>query len=106
MIKHGVVTDGIQTPAAFAWGVAHAILKERGFPSRLTSSVDGKHSVHSLHYRGLAIDIGIIGVDARIVYDRLYDILHPLGFDVIFERDHIHVEYDPKGHRRLYRFVD
>ena len=54
------------------------------------------HMVNSLHYKGCAIDIRSRDMkDPLIVSKGLNNILGP-DFDVIFEGDHIHIEYDKK----------
>ena len=69
----------------------------------ITSGVDGKHGVGSLHGKGKALDFrtfhlpgGYLGLAAQDVYARARAELKPRGFDVILEKDHIHIEFDPK----------
>ena len=60
----------------------------------ITSARDGKHSQNSLHYIGNAIDIRSRDMNNS---DRVcYFIRMSLGkdFDIIKEKDHIHIEYD------------
>ncbi|KKL60573.1 hypothetical protein LCGC14_2203930, partial [marine sediment metagenome] len=60
----------------------------------ITSTYEGTHSAGSLHYANLAIDIRCIGNG-----DNLLKLLkRDLGpdYDVVNERGHIHIEYDPK----------
>ena len=57
------------------------------------------HSVGSLHYYGLALDFRIYYFSADVlakVYKELRQALCYLGFDVVLEKDHIHIEYNPK----------
>ena len=66
----------------------------------ITSGNDGRHSVTSKHYAGNALDIRTRTLpspeeDGRAIAQRLNQSLGR-DFDVIFEGDHIHVEYDPK----------
>lgn len=59
----------------------------------ITSGKDGKHGNNSLHYRGRAVD-----TRTYHVLDRLVNLLRAeLGpdFEVVLEKDHIHIEYDP-----------
>jgi len=96
-VKGGVSLKKLQPQMAIAFTVIAGCFAEVGQPCRLTSGDDGQHMKTSLHYKGLAIDIGIIG---------LYDggqqitakIKERLGaqFDVVLESNHIHVEFDPK----------
>lgn len=67
-----------------------------GDPFVVTSINDGRHMAGSKHYSGNAADI-------RIWYMRnpsaccaaIRKVLGP-DFDVVLEKDHIHLEYDPK----------
>ena len=71
----------------------------------VTSVLDGKHKDGSMHYLGKAFDIRTwttpySGVQVTQGKKNLlcYDIQNMLGedFDVIAEKTHIHIEYDPK----------
>jgi hypothetical protein len=61
----------------------------------ITSTYEGNHGEGSLHYADDAIDMRKI--EARPI-DGEDKIKEKLGkdYDVVLERDHIHVEYDPK----------
>ena len=53
----------------------------------------------SLHYKGLAVDLDTAGDLDGHLWD-LHGFLAinlASGYDTIFERDHIHVEFDGKG---------
>lgn len=69
-------------------------------PCVITSAWDGKHSVKSLHYVGKAIDLRTWYLrDAEFFAEALQHHLDSIFgdfFDVVFEPDHIHLEYDPK----------
>jgi len=57
------------------------------------------HSVGSLHPFGFALDFRTYYFSGDIlakVFKELKQALHPRGFDVVLELDHIHIEYDPK----------
>lgn len=66
----------------------------------ITSCTDGKHSNNSRHYRGDAVDLrtrNLLEPDAT--GPKIVEALkRKLGrdFDILFEGDHIHMEYDPK----------
>jgi hypothetical protein len=66
----------------------------------ITSGTDSKHMEKSLHYAGRALDfrtrdlkdlpaVTAVAQSLKGALDRAYD--------VVVEKDHIHVEYDPKG---------
>lgn len=70
----------------------------------VTSLADGKHSKGSFHYKRpvQAVDLrtfdlpgGSQGDEAREIRRILVQQLKPLGFDVVLEATHIHIEYDP-----------
>lgn len=69
----------------------------------ITSLNDANHSETSLHYAGNAVDIRTWtlpdDVSASMVADEIKDKLNK-HYDVIFESDHIHIEYQPRrsGH--------
>lgn len=61
---------------------------------------DGVHKPDSLHYKRRAIDIRVKDVDvdrARTTYVTLAKVLLGPDFDVVWEGNHIHIEYDPKS---------
>lgn len=69
----------------------------------VTSLTEGKHRRGSLHYVGAAVDLrtkhlpgGSQGPSARAVADQLRDALGP-EYDVVLEKDHVHVEFQPKA---------
>jgi len=90
----------------------------------VTSGNDGRHGAYSKHYSGAALDVRVYGarrggIDVDVARrggiaselgasfaelqkasaqrwrKRLANVLG-LDFDVVLERDHLHVEYDPK----------
>lgn len=62
----------------------------------ITSANDGKHMQGSKHYKGLAIDIRCR--DMRNVNEVVNALKGAFDkpLDIVFEADHIHIEYDPK----------
>ena len=65
----------------------------------VTSVNDGSHMVRSRHYEGRAFDLRINDLPAEVreqIGVELQHELTPLGFDVVIESDHFHVEHDPK----------
>jgi len=95
LIKAGVDISRLKRPirrvlgpvAGIVWAIERQELV-------ITSTYEGNHSESSLHYCNEAIDIRSWG-KARKVRD---EIKRKLGrdYDVIYETDHIHIEYDPK----------
>ena len=67
-------------------------------PCVITSAWDGKHMAESAHYDGRGLDFRTRMVKMALratLTRRVRDILG-VDFDVVFEEDHLHVEYDPK----------
>jgi hypothetical protein len=71
-------------------------IEGEAYEMTITSAKDGVHMKNSLHYSGNAIDIR--SRDMRNPNTTKNTIKTALGakFDVIYEIDHIHIEYDPK----------
>jgi hypothetical protein len=69
-----------------------------GVPLTVTSGEDGQHMSGSRHYTGDAIDIrrrNLSKPQLDAVLAGLKERLGP-GYDIVLERTHIHVEYDPR----------
>lgn len=64
----------------------------------VTSILDGVHSSKSLHYKGLAFDMRTHIYSQSVVKSIMEELEYLLGknYDVVLEKDHIHIEYDPK----------
>ena len=95
-LKPGVKVAGIAPEIVLAAVIAQSILGDVELV--ITSALDGKHSVHSRHYQGNAIDIrtrDLVPTARQEFRDKLADALGP-DFDVVLESDHLHVELDPK----------
>lgn len=75
------------------------VWEELGLEPTLTSGKDGEHSAGSLHYYGLAGDFRIRDMNHDQIAWAVVELKERLGgdFDVVLERTHIHIEYDPKG---------
>ena len=64
----------------------------------ITSTYEGNHSVSSLHYQNRAYDLRLpfktIKMNREVVKHLRSNLEN--GFDIILERTHIHIAYDPK----------
>jgi uncharacterized protein YcbK (DUF882 family) len=97
-LKEGATLHGVQ------WQMFDAALKVEdvygryGHELTITSGTDGKHSPKSLHYKGLALDFRTRNVPQTQLPKIEREIKQALGndYDVVFEGDHFHVEYDPE----------
>lgn len=70
---------------------------ELGLDCTLTSGLEGDHTaINSYHHQGRALDLRIWRVpDVQALAARLRALL-PKYYDVVVEKDHIHVEADAK----------
>lgn len=96
--KEGVRLDGAKVETFMGICIAAFVLHQNGHVCTVTSVMDGRHMENSLHYKGRAFDLRsrMIPKDkqARMVMafkDALGD-----DWDVVLEKDHFHLEYDPK----------
>ena len=65
-----------------------------------TAGRDGEHGCRSLHYYGLAFDVGTVSRglsanEAAWAARELKSLLDDRGFDIVLHESHIHIEYDP-----------
>lgn len=97
-IKHSVKMDGIKPQIALAASIAASVYDQFGCDCVITSITDGKHMKKSLHYQGEAMDLRTRNVPKDQHIPLVNTLKGALGseYDVVYEKDHIHVEYDPK----------
>ena len=67
----------------------------------ITSANDSRHGDYSLHYKDRAFDIRIYNITGQVHYEAelwVERLALALGdeYDVVKEKDHIHVEFDPE----------
>ncbi len=98
IFKPGVKFTGLSAQISVAIYTAERIWERAGYDLTVTCISDGKHKAGSLHYVGHAVDLRSRDIrDADL--DQLITALRAaLGyeFDVVVERTHIHVEWQPK----------
>lgn len=97
-IKKGVRVFGVRPEVVLALFICEGVYREFQRECVITSVIDGRHSRGSKHYSGNAVDIrtrNLNPLDKEPVKD---EIAARLGedYDVVLERDHIHIEFDPK----------
>lgn len=98
-IKPGVKLEGLRPEALLGAIVVDGVFRLRGSECIVTSVKDGKHMVGSLHAKGRAFDCRT----RQFVNQAMLPVIRgeceeALGeeFDVVLEKDHMHVEWDPK----------
>lgn len=76
----------------------HKLYASNDQEAEIVHVMDGKHHKGSRHYVGLAADIRIWYIPAGRLKEFVEFIQKQLGmdYDVILEKDHIHLEFDPK----------
>jgi len=97
-LKKGVNPSQIKPELNLAVTVALSIWSRQSEPVLIITSItDSQHGNASLHYIGYAIDIRIreLHSNPKDLSDALRDSLVS-DYDVILEKDHIHLEYQPK----------
>lgn len=104
ILKPGASIEGVKWQLFWAALVFEELLKEYGYYCVITSGTDSmnKHGggdpKKTLHDDGLALDFRNRGLSLAIqqeIADRLRKRLGP-QYQVVIEKDHFHVEYDPK----------
>jgi|14BtaG_2_1085337.scaffolds.fasta_scaffold160238_1 uncharacterized protein YcbK (DUF882 family) len=99
-LKSGVSVNGVKPELVLGLQVASGYFGSMGIKEMVvTSLVDGKHSSGSLHYVGYAADIRIWAIEESELAEFTEGLAVELGkeFDVVLEKDHIHMEFQPKN---------
>lgn len=103
-IKYSARIEGVSPEIAIAQVIAYTVWLAMGFKGncRITSGTDDAPGrlPHSKHKIGMAFDLGIWRVGDRIeeLAKRLRICLGR-EFDVVVEKDHLHIEMDPPKKR-------
>jgi hypothetical protein len=103
-IKDGADLRGLSPEILDAAFLTARVFGAFGCPFVVTSGLDGEHMTGSKHYSGNAVDIRLptwYGRSEATNDTVLAEIRLAVGkdYDVVYERDHYHVEYDPKNGR-------
>lgn len=95
--KQGARIRGLRTEILFAVCSVNEILAKHGAEMVITSGIDGNHSRGSIHYSGGAVDLRIWNIPEDKRKEAVKEMKEALGpdFDIVLERDHIHMEYQP-----------
>lgn len=95
---------GLQPETAIGMVIVNGTFQAEGLDGiTITSCTDGKHSIGSLHYVGYAFDIRTKDYEDGLVNKVALKCRTALGaeWDVVIEKTHLHVEYQPKANRRV-----
>lgn len=96
--KAGVSVVGIQKETITLIAILNCYFFLRvGKPLVITSCTDGNHMKNSKHYSGYAIDIRTRHLNAQEIEKFViwFKNTNDKMYDIVVEKDHIHVEYDP-----------
>ena len=97
-IKQGVCITGIRPEMVVGLMVVNSIFTELGYELVITCGLDGKHSLTSLHYAGAAVDIRTRDMTTSDIGEamRMISAALPNDFDIIYEGNHFHLEWQPR----------
>lgn len=96
-IKKGVSIANLTPQMLFGNQIVESVFTTFGYNLRVTSGCEGRHGRASLHFVGNALDYGLTNSDSDDLNIKS-KLKHCLGeqYDVVLEKDHFHVEYQPK----------
>lgn len=109
-IKKGADISHLNVEMREALPIMASIYAKYGYLMTITSGNDGRHMKTSKHYTNDAVDLRIWGLEdagfLKIIANELQIALDNFtqGFQVVIERDHYHVEFDPKNWKPQRRF--
>ena len=94
----GAKVNGIQPEMVLAFLIASSLYDNYVVKCVMTEATGGKHSEGSLHYVGLAIDLRTRDMTEKMAEVIVKKVKEALGdqYDVVLEKDHIHIEFQPK----------
>lgn len=105
------LSRGVSVEIACVVPFVKSVFDSHKLPCILTSITDRKHGVGSLHYIGDAVDVlwsAEWGVSPNLVRQQLFQALNGMSmmraidiglrvdYDIVFEDDHFHIEFQPK----------
>jgi len=78
--------------------IVDQVMQKAGAQAMITSVNDARHSKKSLHYDGKAVDLRTrwFSDPKAVVYECKRALGNSPDIDIILEKDHIHMEYQPK----------
>jgi uncharacterized protein YcbK (DUF882 family) len=98
-IKPGVKVHGVSNEMVLCAVIVNSVFVSYGITPVITSVCEGVHSKTSLHYTGDAIDFRRRDIPVKTISSLVHSLKQALGadYDVVLEKTHIHVEFQPKG---------
>ena len=98
LLKMGVDISKLERPIRRSLNHVQKIFQKYGQEPIITSTYEGNHSPGSLHYAHKAVDFRRHNIPKTTIGPLLQKLRESLGpnYDVILEKSHIHIEYDPK----------
>jgi len=96
-MKRGVVLVSSETYIFDIIQDARVSYAKHGKDVVITSGIDGSHKSNSLHYKGRALDLRTRHLSDGQRVEIMTELKARLGpnYDVLFEGNHFHIEYDP-----------
>lgn len=99
-LKPGASVKGMQWYMFYAAIIVEPLFLAAGQDFVITSGTDGRHpDKKNIHGNGFAIDCRTRDIPSLDRITALADECRrtlPPAYDVVVEKDHIHIEYDPK----------
>ena len=97
--KSGVHVFGLHQEMLWALDRCVEVWAQTGKNVTVTSARGGAHSIRSLHYGGHAVDLRSRNLNDLEIAAIMAGLPTALGdnFDIIFEGNHFHIEYQPEN---------
>ena len=97
--KKGVKIFGVRNEISLAIICVNQMFHDFTYSCVITSVTDGKHSRTSLHNSGGAFDVRTRYLEDDEAKEIALEIADALTdeFDVVLEKDHLHIEFQPKS---------
>lgn len=95
--NQGVNIEKLEMPILSIIPIVKALYESMDVPFKITCGFQNR-GWWSYHNFGLAIDTKVMHIDNPEKRIKLFDLIFrtmPDNYDVVFEKDHIHIEYDP-----------
>ena len=95
LIKAGVDISRLNREIRRSLPRVEAVYKQYLEDFVITSTFEGNHGAGSLHYGNDAYDVRLPGKEVKEIFNAVKESLGN-SYGVVWEGDHIHIEYDPK----------